>query len=173
MIPFLWVNITQRTFFPRFFQNEGLVWKLAETNSVQPWTSRTQDCLRHDKCRHSGQKTGKWWMRASLWVMRYSVVRFSLISFLFYVKRVSYHLHLHNVDVFSFRRSFRFVMYSHLPNVIKNSVRMRDLITKRMRTRQLCVTHFLPWFIQSRFLCAREESDNSQVNEKANEYGSA
>ena len=69
--------------------------------------------------------------------MRYSVVRFSLISFLFYVKRVSHHLHLHNVDVFSFRRSFRFVMYSHLPNVIKNSVRMRDLITKRMRTRQV------------------------------------
>ena len=69
--------------------------------------------------------------------MRYSVVRFSLISFLFYVIRVSHHLHLHNVDLFIFRRSFRFVMYSHLPNVTENCVRMRDEISKRMHTRQV------------------------------------
>ena len=93
--------------------------------------------MRHDKCRHSGQKTGKWRKRAPSWVMRYSLARFPLISFLFYMIRISHHLHLHNIDLFSFRLTFRFVVYSHLANVIENCLRVRDAISKRMRTRQV------------------------------------
>ena len=68
--------------------------------------------------------------------MRYSEVYVKIISFLLYAKSVSHHLHLHTIALFSFRRSFPFVICS-LPNLNGICVRMRDRISKLMRTIQL------------------------------------
>ena len=60
--------------------------------------------------------------------MRYSEVYVKIISFLLYAKSVSHHLHLHTIAIFSFRRSFPFVICS-LPNLNGICVRMRDRIS--------------------------------------------